>query len=154
MTPPPGAFVEVVSGRGYSCARSEDGAVACFGPRSTAAPDERFVRLAGGHWQTACGITHAGDLACWGDGHDGLTEPPQGRFKDVLSCGTEHCCALRGDDVLECWGSNAEDRASSPTGAFTVLAAGRDHTCGVRADGTACWGSNSSGQANVPQTAP
>ncbi|MCY3963310.1 MAG: RCC1 domain-containing protein, partial [bacterium] len=41
--------------------------------------------------------------------------------------------------------------ADTPAGAFTAIAAGSWHSCGIRADSTAeCWGSNSDGQADAP----
>ncbi len=55
MTPPAGAFVEVVSGVDYSCARAGDGTVRCFGSEAPTAPTESFTALAGGA-RTVCGL--------------------------------------------------------------------------------------------------
>ncbi|MCY4133649.1 MAG: RCC1 domain-containing protein, partial [bacterium] len=42
-------------------------------------------------------------------------------------------------------------QADAPAGAFTAIAAGGWHSCGIRADSTAvCWGCNGYGQADAP----
>ncbi len=49
------------------------------------------------------------------------------------------------------WGSNAAGQISVPSGSFTKIATGSNHSIGIRTDGTlAGWGNNSSGQINVP----
>jgi alpha-tubulin suppressor-like RCC1 family protein len=84
----------------------------------------------------------------------------------AISAGSVHTCALQADGSAKCWGRDFEGQlgdgglvtdgiAAAPTpvlgvsGTFTAqdVAAGRDHTCAVRANGTvACWGANDSGQ--------
>ena len=50
-----------------------------------------------------------------------------------------------------CWGSNWTGAATPPAGSFVAVSAGRDHTCGLRSDGSAaCWGNNDYGQATPP----
>ena len=40
-----------------------------------------------------------------------------------------------------CWGSDNSGQATPPAGAFTALAAGTSHTCGIRGNRTlSCWG--------------
>jgi alpha-tubulin suppressor-like RCC1 family protein len=81
-----------------------------------------------------------------------------------ITAGAVHTCALLADGSAKCWGlntsgqlgiSNTAPSNTAPTpvlgggGSFTArdIAAGRNHTCAVRANGTvACWGSNDSGQ--------
>lgn len=42
-------------------------------------------------------------------------------------------------------------RLTPPSGTFTEVSAGNDHTCGLRTDGTVvCWGHNGSGLLMVP----
>lgn len=48
--------------------------------------------------ESACGISSAGALRCWGN----VGEPPAGRFVDVAS-EDDHTCALREDDQVLCW---------------------------------------------------
>jgi alpha-tubulin suppressor-like RCC1 family protein len=84
----------------------------------------------------------------------------------AISAGSVHTCALQSDGSAKCWGRDFEGQLGDgglvsdgigavPTpvfgvsGTFTAqdVAAGRDHTCAVRANGTvACWGANDSGQ--------
>jgi alpha-tubulin suppressor-like RCC1 family protein len=78
----------------------------------------------------------------------------------------DHTCALLADGSVTCWGSNQSGELGSEVspgsfspvtvtgggGSFTArdVAAGRNHTCAVRANGTvSCWGSNSSGQIGL-----
>jgi alpha-tubulin suppressor-like RCC1 family protein len=82
----------------------------------------------------------------------------------AITGGSGHTCALLADGSAKCWGLNTSGQlgisntAPSNTAPTAVLggggsisardiAAGRNHTCAVRANGTvACWGSNASGQ--------
>jgi alpha-tubulin suppressor-like RCC1 family protein len=77
-----------------------------------------------------------------------------------LSAGTDHTCGRTADGVAYCWGSDTFDelgngaaaantQSPSPVDistlsgntAFVHLTAGREHTCGLTADGVAyCWG--------------
>ncbi len=77
---------------------------------------------------TICGITSDGDGYCWGD--DGNGE--------------------RGDGAMASapFSPSPIDTSALPAGtSWSVLSAGRSHTCGLTVDGTAyCWGSDASGQ--------
>jgi len=81
----------------------------------------------------------------------------------VIDAGAFHTCAVLADGTTRCWGSNASGQLGDGTGASSLtpvsaaggggtitardIAAGRNHTCAVRANSTvACWGSNASGQ--------
>jgi alpha-tubulin suppressor-like RCC1 family protein len=82
----------------------------------------------------------------------------------AIKIGDFHTCALLADGSAKCWGlnnsgqlgiSNTAPANIAPTavlgggGSISArdIAAGRNHTCAVRANGTvACWGSNDSGQ--------
>ncbi|MYG27731.1 MAG: hypothetical protein F4213_17200, partial [Boseongicola sp. SB0677_bin_26] len=49
------------------------------------------------------------------------------------------------------WGSNVLGQAGAPSGEFTAVSAGWDHSCGLRANrAVVCWGSNEFGQAGAP----
>jgi alpha-tubulin suppressor-like RCC1 family protein len=93
----------------------------------------------------------------------------------AVSAGREHTCALRDDGRAFCWGGNEFGQAG-PTDdgtrcargdrrlpclltpqaaggslAYTAIAAGGSHTCGVAADRAAyCWGDNERGQLGDP----
>jgi alpha-tubulin suppressor-like RCC1 family protein len=124
---------------------------------------------------TTCGIRSAHTLWCWGDGTDGLvgngttttTEPTPvqvGTDTDwsSVSVGLSHACAIRNSGTLWCWGNDDFDQLgiggdgtmneSSPVQIGTdtnwkQVAAGWEHTCGVRTNGLlSCWGDNSSNE--------
>jgi alpha-tubulin suppressor-like RCC1 family protein len=51
-------------------------------------------------------------------------------------------------DLLYCWGLTT---GMTPEGKFQSVSAGIEHTCGVRADGTAlCWGNTKDGRSDAP----
>ncbi len=115
-----------------------------------------------------CGLTGTGAVWCWRFGTYGLEEPTQvvGLGGEVtftaLAGGGFHTCVLTGLGAAYCWGwnrngelgSGAPDTLAHSTPvavrgglAFTTLAAGDSHTCGVTSAGAAyCWGSNEFGQ--------
>jgi alpha-tubulin suppressor-like RCC1 family protein len=81
----------------------------------------------------------------------------------AIAAGGNQTCALLADGSATCWGNNLNGElgsgvfpdSSAPVavtgggGSFTArdIAAGRNHTCAVRANSTvSCWGSNDSGQ--------
>ena len=48
----------------------------------------------------------------------------------------DRTCELRADGTVPCWGSNRYGETDAPDGQFTDMAAGDEHTCGLRTDGT------------------
>lgn len=84
----------------------------------------------------------------------------------ALAAGNAHTCAVRTDGAAFCWGYNSVGQIGdgfsgvpprttpvpvvSSGVAFTKLAAGTDHTCGISTAGAIyCWGSNGSGQLGI-----
>jgi alpha-tubulin suppressor-like RCC1 family protein len=80
---------------------------------------------------------------------------------ETLVAGEDHTCGLTSDGTAYCWGANASGQLGdgstsafenvptkvSGTIAFTSLAGGGLHTCGLTSEGVAyCWGSNIEGQ--------
>lgn len=53
----------------------------------------------------------------------------------TVSAGGYHNCAIRTDRTLACWGETYDGQASPPTGTFTQVSAGDDHTCALRGRG-------------------
>lgn len=115
----------------------------------------------------SCALLASGSVACWGGPLNG--PPPYDPVAIAslagvtsIAAGWSHGCALVTGGAVKCWGSNGRGQlgdgatgVNSPTaavdvvglGAATAVAAGMDHSCAVRADGTvACWGRNNLGQ--------
>ena len=80
-----------------------------------------------------------------------------------LTAGRDHTCGLTVDGLAYCWGSNEYGQLGDGAGgvgisqllpvsvagghAFSMLAAGTDHTCGLTTSNTIlCWGRNDQGQ--------
>ncbi len=122
-----------------------------------------------------CGVTVGGALYCWGRNltgqvGDGTTTSRSAPVAvDVaasavaaVSAGAAHTCAVTVTGAAYCWGRNLDgalgaadgntEQRTSPTAvagghAFTMIAAGRAHTCGVTAAQLAfCWGQNDNGE--------
>jgi alpha-tubulin suppressor-like RCC1 family protein len=56
-----------------------------------------------------------------------------------------------GNGQVVAWGYNAFGQTTIPTGAFTAIAAGNEHSLGILSDGTLAGGGyNISGQTTVP----
>ncbi len=79
----------------------------------------------------------------------------------AVAAGDDHTCALRSDGYAFCWGDNSYGQLGDTTvtdqhkplsavvgvSNGVALAAGRNHTCGLRAEGQVVfWGENSHGQ--------
>ena len=174
---PAGQFSAVAAGGGHSCGLRSDGTITCWGyggDGQADPPTGQFstVTAGGGH---SCGLRSDGTITCWGANRDGQADPPAGRFSAVVG-GWRHSCGLRSDGTIACWGRNEEWRITScetdlpagelplcdtewartgqadpPAGQFSAVAAGGEHSCGLRTDGTiACWGRNEDGQADPP----
>ncbi|GIF42763.1 chromosome condensation regulator RCC1 [Actinoplanes xinjiangensis] len=150
-------------------------------------PAVAFTQIDAGFHHT-CGLGDDSRIYCWGDNSssnlgDGTdidrsrpvpVKAPAGfRFIQV-SAGGWHTCGLTGDNRAYCWGAglygvlgNGGDdneplpvAVLAPSGvAFTRLAAGDFHTCGLGDDGrTYCWGPGSNGELgnsdHLPQSRP
>lgn len=128
----------------------------------------------------ACARNGSGEVYCWGSNSQGqLGQADAGSASDIplkvdlpgkavsVSAGSTHSCAVIDLTTTYCWGSNASGQlgngsvASSPIPTkvvpgpndFLGVAAGTNHTCGVRqTGGVACWGSNVAGQLGTGDT--
>lgn len=88
----------------------------------------------------------------------------------LVSAGYSHTCAVKTSGTLWCWGANQQGQIGNGGDAFPVttpvqeftkandwalLAAGFQHTCALKADGTrSCWGWNKAGQLGDGTTTP
>ncbi len=122
-----------------------------------------------------CSIHLDQTVGCWGfwaglgDGSTTGSSPPSqvsGPLSATeLAAGSTHQCAIAPDGEVHCWGWNGFGQigdgyfvcnsCTSPTpvtipslsGSVLSVAAGLDHTCAIRTDGSvSCWGANGFGQ--------
>lgn len=124
--------------------------------------------------RATCGIDTAGRVHCWGTrqvwNSGSSTYSDQPYFDQLIDAaymsvtvGPNHTCALTPAGVARCWGENYNGQLGAPPqgqntfipasaavvvpGAFSRIAAGSDHTCGLTPDKKIqCWGANWSGQ--------
>ena len=142
-----GGLLQLVAGRGFTCALTTDGAAYCWGTDTN------------------------GQL---GDGEaGGAPAPPSavvgGHTFVRLASGGDHTCGIRTDGAAYCWGANGSGQLGSDTGGnpsdtpiavtgghtWASLAANTNHTCGVRTDGAAyCWGRDVEGQLGDGSATP
>lgn len=138
------------------------------------------VSLSSGR-QHACAVRTDGTVRCWGRNYDGQlgdgTTKDRHKPRDVVgltdvvqvAAGSVHSCALRANGRVRCWGHNNLGQVG--TGAFSdpvltqtpvvqlqnvaAIAAGRDHSCALRQNGTVrCWGRNTHGALGDGTTIP
>ncbi len=121
----------------------------------------------------ACAVLASGQVSCWGFSYDGRTGVGGPTFQTLatpvagitgaveVATGGSHACALVAGGTVRCWGANGQGQlgngstgAGGPTpvtvtgiAGATAIAAGRDQTCAVVANGAVrCWGANWAGQ--------
>jgi alpha-tubulin suppressor-like RCC1 family protein len=136
-------------------------------PRLVVGGHKFFAIAVGGY--SACGITTAGQVYCWGQSvlGDPTVAPtsvpvafPDGHSWKAVVSGSGHTCALTTLAKVYCWGNNEHGQlgngtltANSPPAAVTgdhqyvAIASGGRHTCGLDFSGRAyCWGRGNFGQ--------
>ena len=130
---------KVVAGEGHTCVLHEGGTVSCWGRSGFGESGTEAARV----WPPAevAGLT-------------GVT---------ALVAGSHHSCALVAGGAVFCWGRgdwgnigdgasrlrNATPQAADGLVSISLLAAGRQHTCGAAAGGLLCWGRDDLGQVGV-----
>jgi len=167
-TDTPETFVrEVASGDGFSCVRQVNGSIHCWGhsdsPMIAETPpepeeDRSWVQLTAGQGH-ACALDDAGSITCWGNNDSGQGSVPEDILFSQVSAGHAHTCAVEKSDTgagpVHCWGEDASGKLTPPSGSFTQVSAGWNHSCGRRDNYTVeCWGCGGAdedlGQCSVP----
>jgi alpha-tubulin suppressor-like RCC1 family protein len=154
--------VAISAGDGYTCALLGNGTAKCWGWNNVGQLGDgttqtrllpATVGITGNAFVNAVAISaNPGDCAFREDLNPGSV------------CNHAHSCSLIADGSAKCWGKNGFGElgnfnvqpgslvpvaVAGGGGSITArdIAAGRSHTCAVRANGTvACWGNNDSGQ--------
>ncbi len=125
-----------------------------------------------------CWIAEDSSLWCWGENDEGqlgqgdrnnnYLSPTQVETATdwlIIATGQGHTCGIRQPGTLWCWGRNTDGELGMGTGApaqlrvptqtgvdndWVHIAAGQQHTCGIRKPGTLwCWGRGSSSQLGI-----
>ena len=152
------AWKRLATGVNHTCGidLSDDTAV-CWGSNSSdqldPLPGHFYKELALGHTHS-CGIETDGRMECWGSNNLDQTVPDDrpGPY-DFVGASFNHTCAIKQGSFPHCWGADFSGQSDDlPPGLMRHIDAGRDHSCGIRADNGAirCWGSNSHGQIDSP----
>ncbi len=146
-------------------------------PVAVSAPIFVWLTVGDNH---ACGATSGGAVYCWGDNSSGqlgnggsptTSSTPVlvsgGLILQGVLAGDNHTCARTNPgNAAYCWGSNSDgqlgdgsftDRTTpvpvQGAFAFTALAGGGYHTCGLVSGTAYCWGDNFDGQLGDGTTA-
>jgi alpha-tubulin suppressor-like RCC1 family protein len=180
----------IATGNNMSCALTSAGGVKCWGTNDfgqlgdgTTARRLTPVDVSGltsgaaaiaNVNQTACALTTAGGMKCWGFNFNGEvgdgTTIARSTPVDVsgltsgvaaIAAGFQHTCALTTAGGMKCWGLNIDGqlgdgtRIARPTpvdvlglsAGVAAIAPGYDHSCALTsAGGVKCWGLNEHGQ--------
>ena len=137
---PSGTFTAISSGLDHTCAIRTAGTLACWGDNDKGQldniPTGTFSSVSAGVEHT-CAIRTDGTLACWGTTtRASSTTSRQARSpRSAPATTTPARSAAAG--TLACWGNNDYGQLDNiPTGTFSAVAAGLDHTCAIRTAGT------------------
>jgi alpha-tubulin suppressor-like RCC1 family protein len=133
----PTRFVDIAAGGDFTCARSVDHQLSCWG-KSQAVPGWPEVQ------RTPVPVPHDGEVR-------------------AITVGRRHACTLDAEGRARCWGFNVDGETGTGSGGvdapliatptpvateerFAMLSAGMGFTCGITIDGAMlCWGSNIDG---------
>lgn len=180
----PGAAspVEIEAGHAGTCVRMSDATVHCWGQVLVGQPTPKLIALSGAAVDvsvgtSACAVTVAGTVDCWGPGLRGQLGDGNevSSFVPVqaagvagaasVSVGVESACATLATGTAMCWGANTYGQLGRGTSSdkeplpapVTIVAGHVAHTvtnmgstCVLLVDQTArCWGFNLAGQLGV-----
>ena len=158
-SPPQDVFSQISAGLQFTCGLRQDATIACWGlnsDRQTNSPQGAFSELAAGLAHT-CAIPISqgspSELVCWGGAFpDGAETLQLDTPISNIQSGPAYTCGLTPQGDMVC--AQMVERATEVTpGPFIQLAAGLDHVCALREDGSAfCQGDNTYLQSTPPPT--
>jgi alpha-tubulin suppressor-like RCC1 family protein len=181
-----GVVRAIAGGNLFMCALTSDGGVRCWGHNDqgqlgtgtttssrtpvTVTNLANGVRAIDGGGATACALTNAGDVWCWGNNRfgqlgDGTTIDSAAPVKVLgltggntsIAVGDNHACVLTASGGVRCWGLDTFGQAGSGTltdtsppvdvvglaSGVTAIDAGGNQSCALLVDGgVKCWGHN------------
>lgn len=136
--PPPGPYVAVSAGHGFTCGLRLDGTVACWGYLD----DDSEPRIPLQVFEDVLGTEIMGEYTRARAELD-ATAPQDGTLADSLA----HAAAELQNETMRA----ILELPRPPSGRFLAVDAGYRRACGLRPDGTIeCWGANYSGAASPP----
>lgn len=179
-------------GRDFACALTADGGVKCWGnnfqgqlgdnsttnrssPVQVTGLADRVTAISAGD-SSACAVTAAGSIECWGDNSQGQlgNDSPSNSSVAVqvlgpaggavaVSVGSTFACAIDAGGGVECWGDNtygelgAGERQLSRvpiqvanlSSGVSAISAGTTSVCAVTARGVECWGDDTYGELGI-----
>ena len=109
----------------------------------------RFVEVSVGE-NHACALQVSGDVDCWGANDDGQLDVPDNAQFRQIAAGYRFTCGLQVNGSIACWGRNSHGQVDAPAGDFSVVDAGWDHACALRARMAYCWGWDANARATPP----
>jgi alpha-tubulin suppressor-like RCC1 family protein len=185
-----GEVTAVATGAGFQCVLFASGGVACWGnnmygalgdgtntDRLTPTPVcglDSGVRAITAGGASACALTEAGGVLCWGRNWEGqlgigatgdtrVPTPVVGLDSGVsaITAGDWHACALLDTGAVRCWGRGTSGQLGDESRVYRfspvavtgqsaqaiAIGAGGEHTCALTRGGTIeCWGFNIAGE--------
>jgi alpha-tubulin suppressor-like RCC1 family protein len=154
LVPQGARFKRITAGAAHGCGILMDDSVLCWGKGDMGQlvpPRGQFVELSAGD-EHSCALQSDGQIKCWGQNVNGEAVDQTGVFRGV-TVGVSHSCAIRSSDgKVQCWGEDNDGEVSAtPPDSFIQIDAGKNFTCGLRADHTiGCWGESSFGKNKPP----
>ncbi len=152
-------FSQIEVGYYAACGvRVSDGELQCWGTDTygiiSDAPAGYPVASFEMNYYHACVLNQLdGTPYCWGfDSLFRASGLPTGQTYTALLSGRRPICGTQSGGALECLGSTHDLVLPPSTPAFSKIAIGQTHGCGIRSVDSfvQCWGANDYGQANVP----
>ncbi|HEU4838392.1 MAG TPA: LamG-like jellyroll fold domain-containing protein, partial [Micavibrio sp.] len=176
----PGPFIDLAVSGPTNCAIKETGSVWCWGTDGSNVLGDGDLNSSNVSIPVQAKIGNAfqisgSNLAMHALVHTSANAPLgtrdfNGKFSVAASeTNALHACQIRADGTIWCWGTEnngelgnggaATDSTATPVrvtdpGPWYQVSAGREHTCGIKTDGSAwCWGNDANGELGNAGTA-